>query len=99
MAADLEKSLQLAHSKPMDSCQLASPDDNVPLHDSNKGLKQQLNTHHLTFISIGAVIGTGIILGVGNILTKSGPVGLVLGYSVIGSVVYCAQFIYLPYAS
>ncbi|POR32794.1 Amino acid transporter [Tolypocladium paradoxum] len=58
--------------------------DNIPLEGrmgSNEGLKQQLNTRYLAFISIGAVIGTGIFLGVGTTLSKSGPVGLVLAYT------------------
>ncbi|KZF26082.1 amino acid transporter [Xylona heveae TC161] len=56
-----------------------------------EGLHQKLNSRHLTFISLGSVIGTGIFLGIGSALTTAGPVGLVLGYVVICSVVFCVM--------
>ncbi|KAG9255303.1 amino acid permease/ SLC12A domain-containing protein [Emericellopsis atlantica] len=55
------------------------------------GLQRKLNARHLTFISLGSVIGTGIFLGIGNALVTAGPVGLVLAYAVICSVVYCVM--------
>ena len=58
---------------------------------ANEGLQRQLNTRHLTFISLGSIIGTGIFLGVGNALTTAGPVGLVLAFAVICSVVVCVM--------
>jgi yeast amino acid transporter len=40
-----------------------------------------------TFIcSIGGVIGTGLFLGTANSLQASGPVGLLLGYLVVGTI-------------
>lgn len=60
-------------------------------HDSNEGLQRKLNTRHLTFISLGSVIGTGIFLGIGEALTTAGPVGLVLAFAVICSVVFCVM--------
>lgn len=59
--------------------------------DPNEGLKQKLNTRHLTFISLGSVIGTGIFLGVGSALTTAGPVGLVLAFAVMCSAVLCVM--------
>jgi len=56
--------------------------------NSNEGLHRQLNSRHLTFISLGSVIGTGIFLGIGSSLADAGPVGLVLGYAVMCSVVW-----------
>ncbi|THG96082.1 hypothetical protein EW026_g5681 [Hermanssonia centrifuga] len=40
-------------------------------------------------ISIGGVIGTGLFLGSATALYNGGPVGALLGYSIVGSVVYC----------
>ncbi|KAJ9144045.1 Amino acid transporter [Pleurostoma richardsiae] len=51
------------------------------------GLKRSLKARHLTFISIGACIGTGIFLGTGGSLAKGGPLGLLMGFSLISSVV------------
>ncbi|GAB7337129.1 hypothetical protein MBLNU457_g2525t1 [Dothideomycetes sp. NU457] len=58
---------------------------------STEGLHRQMNARHLTFISLGSVIGTGIFLGIGSTLASSGPVGLVLAYAVICSVVFCVM--------
>ncbi|KZT12242.1 amino acid transporter [Laetiporus sulphureus 93-53] len=40
-------------------------------------------------ISIGGVIGTGLFLGSAEALYEGGPIGALLGYSIIGTVVYC----------
>lgn len=60
-------------------------------HESREGLKQKLNARHLTFISLGSVIGTGIFLGIGEALAKAGPVGLILAFAVMCSVVFCVM--------
>lgn len=39
-------------------------------------------------ISIGGVIGTGLFLGTANALENGGPVGLLLGYMLMGSICY-----------
>ncbi|GBE85477.1 Arginine permease CAN1 [Sparassis crispa] len=40
-------------------------------------------------ISVGGVIGTGLFLGSGTALYHGGPIGALLAYGIIGSVVYC----------
>ena len=40
------------------------------------------------FASIGGVIGTGLFLGTATALHNGGPVGLLLGYSAIGSICF-----------
>ncbi|EJF55241.1 hypothetical protein DICSQDRAFT_74952 [Dichomitus squalens LYAD-421 SS1] len=37
----------------------------------------------------GGVIGTGLFLGSSEALRSGGPIGSFLGYSLVGSVVYC----------
>jgi len=39
-------------------------------------------------ISIGGVIGTGLFLGTANSLASGGPVGLLLGYIIVGTICY-----------
>ena len=39
--------------------------------------------------SIGGVIGTGLFLGTASSLQNGGPVGLLLGYAIVGTVCYC----------
>lgn len=51
-------------------------------------LKRQLKNRHIAMISIGGVIGTGLFLGTANSLVAGGPVGLLLGYIVVGTICY-----------
>lgn len=67
----------------------AGPGDDSP--QSNEGLQRKLNTRHLTFISLGSVIGTGIFLGIGEALQTAGPIGLIFAFAVICSVVFCVM--------
>ena len=41
--------------------------------------------------SIGGVIGTGLFVGTANALANGGPLGLLLGYIVMGTIVYCVM--------
>ncbi|SPO31633.1 probable general amino acid permease [Ustilago trichophora] len=58
--------------------------------DQRKGeeLKHALLPRHMAMISIGGVIGTGLFLGTASSLHNAGPLGLWLGYLVMGSVCY-----------
>ncbi|ETS60419.1 hypothetical protein PaG_05629 [Moesziomyces aphidis] len=64
--------------------------DDVNAFDQRKGeeLKHALLPRHMAMISIGGVIGTGLFLGTASSLHNAGPLGLWLGYLVMGSVCY-----------
>lgn len=62
-------------------------DEDVP----EVGLKRELKSRHIAMISIGGVIGTGLFLGTAGALAHGGPLGLLLGYSVVGSVCFCVM--------
>ncbi|CAG8534470.1 7435_t:CDS:2 [Acaulospora morrowiae] len=51
-------------------------------------LKRGLASRHLTMISIGGTIGTGIFLTSGASIAKAGPIGALLAYAIIGVLVY-----------
>ncbi|EMD41814.1 hypothetical protein CERSUDRAFT_79441 [Gelatoporia subvermispora B] len=51
-------------------------------------LKRQLKNRHVAMISIGGVIGTGLFLGTAGSLANGGPVGLLLGYGIVGTICY-----------
>ncbi|CAE6475296.1 unnamed protein product [Rhizoctonia solani] len=51
-------------------------------------LQRQLKNRHIAMISIGGVIGTGLFLGTAGALNSGGPIGLLLGYIVVGTVCY-----------
>ncbi|KAM5541210.1 hypothetical protein V8D89_005139 [Ganoderma adspersum] len=52
-------------------------------------LPPQLSRKHIGMISIGGVIGTGLFLGSADAIHNGGPVGALLGYAVVGTLVYC----------
>lgn len=60
--SDVEKGATYVETTP-------APAENSSYAD-NGGLKKALKPRHLTFISIGAAIGTGIFLGIGSSLVK-----------------------------
>ncbi|EJU00577.1 hypothetical protein DACRYDRAFT_108647 [Dacryopinax primogenitus] len=52
-------------------------------------LPAQITRQQIEKISIGGAIGTGLFLGLNTALQHGGPLGLVLGYALMGTVVYC----------
>ncbi|KAI0129044.1 arginine permease [Xylariales sp. AK1849] len=51
-------------------------------------LKCGLQSHHLQFLAIGGTIGTGLFLGSGTALATAGPVGCLLAFIFVGSIVW-----------
>jgi len=51
-------------------------------------VQRRLKARHVQMIAIGGTIGTGLFVGSGAALHNGGPVGLLLGYLIMGSVVY-----------
>ncbi|KDN52436.1 amino acid permease [Tilletiaria anomala UBC 951] len=49
-------------------------------------LSRKLKARHIAMISIGGVIGTGLFLGSGGALARSGPLALWLGYIAMGTI-------------
>ncbi|KAI2635460.1 arginine transporter [Xylaria nigripes] len=52
------------------------------------GLQRNLNSWHLQFIAIGGTIGTGLFLGSGKALATAGPVGCLIAFAFVGSIIY-----------
>jgi amino acid transporter len=67
-------------------------------------LHRQLKNRHVAMISIGGVIGTGLFVGTATSLANGGPVGLLLGYVIMGTIVLAVMvslgemIAYLPIA-
>lgn len=57
------------------------------IQPSNK-LQRKLKARHLTMISLGGAIGTGLFLGSGPAIHSAGPGGALVAYAVVGIMVY-----------
>ncbi|WYZ39765.1 hypothetical protein EsH8_IV_000106 [Colletotrichum jinshuiense] len=58
------------------------------LENGEDGLHRALASRHLQFIAIGGTIGTGLFLGSGKAIATSGPVGTLIAFIFIGSIVF-----------
>jgi amino acid transporter len=88
-------------------------DKSVP-HSSNdvekqvpvteEGLKRNLSSRHLQFVAIGGTVGTGVFIASGGSIATAGPVGALLAYIFVGTLVYSVMLslaemaTYLPIA-
>ncbi|KAI9352316.1 amino acid permease [Zopfochytrium polystomum] len=61
-----------------------SSDNGLAADALHRGLKNR----HIAMISIGGVIGVGLFIGTANALRRGGPLGTLLGYSVIGTLIF-----------
>ncbi|WP_285397395.1 amino acid permease [Lysinibacillus sp. fls2-241-R2A-57] len=52
------------------------------------GLKKGLKSRHLTMISIGGAIGTGLFLSSGAAISTAGPGGALLAYALVGAMIF-----------
>ncbi|OIK08870.1 hypothetical protein BIV60_25400 [Bacillus sp. MUM 116] len=56
--------------------------------DQGNELQRGLKRRHITMMSIGGTIGTGLFLASGNVVSKAGALGGPIAYLVIGILVY-----------
>ncbi|KAI8360300.1 lysine-specific permease [Mortierella sp. GBAus27b] len=57
--------------------------------EESSGLQRNLQARHLTMISLGGTIGTGLFLASGSSIATAGPGFSQVAYSLIGSMVFC----------
>lgn len=67
---------------------MRSTDTSNHHHPESSELKRSLKTRHLTMISLGGTIGTGLFLASGGAIHAAGPGGALVSYLVIGIMVY-----------
>lgn len=64
-------------------------------HEAQRGtveetqVKRALKSRHLQMIALGGTLGTGLFVGSGSALSNSGPVGCLIAYTFMASIVLC----------
>lgn len=51
-------------------------------------LRRDLHAYHLQFLAIGGTIGTGLFIGTAASLAKAGPVGILIAFIFVGTIVW-----------
>ncbi|KAL1404843.1 hypothetical protein Q8F55_008454 [Vanrija albida] len=68
--------------------EIGHPDDDLATtHFGEHGIRRDLPPRVVSMIAIAGTIGTGLFLGSGGALVKGGPVGMWLGYTMMGAAV------------
>lgn len=52
------------------------------------GVQRRLKARHVSMISLGGTIGAGLFIGTGSALSSAGPIGALIAYLFIASIVY-----------
>ena len=69
-----------------------TPIEKAVLASAKHPLARSLKTRHLQMIAIGGSIGTGLFVGSGYALSKSGPMGLLLSFIIVGYSLLCVVY-------
>lgn len=66
-----------------------SPPNGPTNTTDNDALKKTIKPRHVVMISLGTGIGTGLLVGNAQALNNAGPAGLLVGYAIMGTCIYC----------
>ncbi|CCD22904.1 amino acid transporter TAT1 NDAI_0A07500 [Naumovozyma dairenensis CBS 421] len=64
-------------------------EEGADLEMQDTQLSKTIKARHLLMISLGTGIATGLLVGNGQVLSKAGPGGLVIGYFISSVMIYC----------
>lgn len=63
-------------------------EDEEEAHYEDKHVKRALKQRHIGMIALGGTIGTGLFVGISTPLSNAGPVGSLIAYIFMGTIVY-----------
>ncbi|KAF4625272.1 hypothetical protein G7Y89_g12897 [Cudoniella acicularis] len=75
-------------SQPSDKVDHSGEDVEKQVTSAQPELKRKLKSRHLQMIAIGGTIGTGLFIGSGEAIAKSGPAGALIAYLFVGTIIY-----------
>lgn len=85
--ADLENDLTTAVSPHLSNYHGDVASDEVVINKEE--LRRDINQRHVVLMAIGSGVGTGLLVGNASTLNESGPGGLLIGYAIMSTCVYC----------
>lgn len=74
---------------PMDLDPNLTEAERVAIITARSPLQHKLKNRHLQMIAIGGAIGMGLFVNSGKALRTSGPAGMIIGWGLVGTMIYC----------
>ena len=81
-----DASIQSGHNVDISSTAELSDTEEAQFQDTR--VKRALKERHIGMIALGGTIGTGLFVGISTPLTNAGPVGALIAYLFMGSIVF-----------
>ncbi|KAI6084572.1 amino acid permease/ SLC12A domain-containing protein [Hypoxylon rubiginosum] len=84
----MDSSISSGEKGPKESSLSVSANGQRDVEAGEDQLHRGLRSYHLQFIAIGGTVGTGLFLGSGEALATAGPVGCLIAFIFVGSIIF-----------